>query len=81
MEMYFNMLPKAVEDASKPLEKVDKITMYGEGNQAKIVSEIINTATQVSEGMNESMGIDLKSVLSGFLGAKVATKDTEDKEK
>lgn len=78
MEMYFNMLPKAVEAASKPLEKVDRITMFGEGNQAKLVSDIINTATQVSEGMNESMGIDLKSVLSGFLGAKVATKENKE---
>lgn len=80
MEMYFNMLPKAVEAAAKPLEKVDKITMYGDGNQAKLISDIINTATQVNEGMNESMGIDLKSILSGFLGAKIATHDNNENE-
>lgn len=45
MEMYFNMLPKAVEAAAKPLENVDKITMYGEGNSAKLVSDIVTTAT------------------------------------
>ncbi len=66
MEMYFNMLPKAVEAAAKPLENVDKITMYGEGNSAKLVSDIVTTATQVSEGMNESIGIDLNSLLAGF---------------
>ena len=81
MEMYFNMLPKAVEAAAKPLEKVDKITMYGEGNSAKLVSDIITTATQVNEGMNESMGIDLKSLLAGFIGGKVASKDDDNNEK
>lgn len=75
MEMYFNMLPKAVEAAAKPLEKVDKITMYGEGNSAKLVSDIVTTATQVSEGMNESLGVDLKSLLAGFLGGKMASDD------
>ena len=79
MEMYFNMLPKAVEAAAKPLEKVDKITMYGDGNSAKLVSDIVTTATQVSEGMNESMGIDLKSLLAGFIGGKIATNDDNQK--
>ncbi len=78
MEMYFNMLPKAVEAAAKPLQNVDKITMYGEGNSAKLVSDIVTTATQVSEGMNESIGIDLKSLLAGFLGGKIATNDSND---
>ena len=73
MEMYFNMLPKAVEAAAKPLEKVDKITMYGEGNSAKLISDIVTTATQVGEGMNESLGVDLKSLLTGFLGGKLAS--------
>lgn len=78
MEMYFEMLPKAVEAAAKPLENVDKITMYGEGNSAKLVSDIVTTATQVSEGMNESIGIDLKSLLAGFLGGKIAGHDSDD---
>lgn len=81
MEMYFEMLPKAVEAAAKPLEKVDKITMFGEGNAQKLISDIVNTATQVNEGMNESMGVDLKSILSGFLGAKIATNDEDKKNK
>jgi len=81
MEMYFNMLPKAVEAAARPLEKVDKITMYGDGNSAKLVADIVNTATQVSEGMNESLGIDLKSLLAGFLGGKLANDNEDDKNK
>lgn len=81
MEMYFNMLPKAVEAAAKPLQNVDKITMYGDGNSAKLVSDIVTTATQVSEGMNESIGIDLKSLLAGFLGGKIASNDDKDDKK
>lgn len=80
MEMYFNMLPKAVEAAAKPLEKVDKITMYGDGNNTKLVSDIVTTATQVSEGMNESLGVDLKSMIAGFLGGKIASDDHENKD-
>ena len=52
--------------------------LNGEGNSAKLVSDIVTTATQVSEGMNESIGIDLKSLLAGFLGGKIATSDHDD---
>lgn len=78
MEMYFDMLPKAVEAASKPLEKVDKITMYGDGNGTKLISDIMHTTTQVNEGINESLGIDLKSLLAGFLGGKVVANSSDD---
>jgi flotillin len=32
----------------------------------------MNTTTQISEGLSESMGIDLKSLLAGFIGGKAA---------
>lgn len=34
LEMYFNALPDVVKNAAEPLTKVDKITMYGDGNSA-----------------------------------------------
>jgi hypothetical protein len=36
----------------------------------RLVSDIVNTTTQVSEGMNQSLGIDLKSLILGFFGRK-----------
>ena len=46
--------------------------MYGEGNSNKLISDIVNTTTQVSEGLTSSMGIDLKALLSGLLGGRMA---------
>ena len=72
LEMYFNALPDVVKNAAEPLAKVDKITMYGEGNGAKLTKDIMQTVTQVTDGLRESTGVDLQSVLSGFLGGKLA---------
>lgn len=71
-EMFFKAWPNAVGAAAKPLEKVGNITMYGEGNSAKLINDITNTATQVSSGLSDGLGIDVKALLSGFLGGKVA---------
>lgn len=76
LEMYFNALPQIVANASAPLANVDKITMYGEGNQQKLVGDIMTTTNQIIAGVQESTGIDLASVLAGYLGGKAA-KTTE----
>ena len=72
LEMIMQALPVIAKNIAEPLGKVDKITMYGEGNNTKLISDIVNTTTQVSEGLMQSMGIDLKALLSGFLGGKAA---------
>lgn len=79
LEMYFNALPEIVKNAASPLEKVDKITMYGEGNSSKIIKDIVNTTTQVTEGVKQSTGIDLPSLIAGFVGGKVTNNDKEEK--
>lgn len=68
LEMYFAVLPQIAENVAKPLSSVDKITMYGEGNSAKLVSDIVNSTTQISEGLTSGLGIDIKSLLTGALG-------------
>lgn len=73
LEMYFKALPEVVRNAAAPLEKVEKITMYGDGNNAKLTRDIINTVNQVTDGLKESTGVDLAAVLSGFLAGKVAS--------
>ncbi|MBQ8188759.1 MAG: flotillin family protein [Lachnospiraceae bacterium] len=72
LEMYFKALPEVVKNAATPLSNVDRITMYGEGNSAKLMKDIMSTVTQVTDGLKESTGVDLSAVLSGFLGGKVA---------
>lgn len=72
LEMYFNALPEVVRNAAEPLSKVEKITMYGDGNSAKLMKDIMGTVTQVTDGLKESTGVDLQAVLAGFLGGKAA---------
>ena len=72
LEMFFNAYPQIMAAAAKPLENVDKITMYGEGNSTKLIGDIVNSTTQVMEGVKKSTGIDLSAVLAGFLGGKLA---------
>ncbi len=67
LEMYFKALPEVVKNAAAPLGAVDRITMFGEGNNAKLVRDIMQTTTQVTEGLRESAGIDLKALLDGFV--------------
>lgn len=73
LEMYFKALPEVVKNAALPLEKVDRITMYGDGNNTKLIKDIMNTVNQVTDGLKESTGVDLTSILSGFLAGKAAT--------
>lgn len=75
LEMYFKALPDVAKNVAEPLKNIDKITMYGEGNNAKLVGDITNSLTQISEGLNQSMGVDIKSILAGALGQKVIDKN------
>ena len=72
MEMYFNALPKVMANAAAPLTNVDKITMYGEGNQAKLVGDVMKTADQVMQSLTDATGVDIKSVIAGYLGGKAS---------
>ena len=65
LEMYLEALPEVVKNAAAPLERTDKIVMYGDGNSTKLVRDVMNSANQVVDGMRESTGIDLASLLAG----------------
>ena len=78
VEMIMAALPEIAKNVAEPLSKVDKITMYGEGNSAKLVGDIVNSTTQITEGISAGMGIDLKSLLVGALGTKILANDTEE---
>ena len=71
VEMIMAALPEIAKNVAEPLSKVDKITMYGEGNSSKLVSDIVNSTTQITDGISAGMGIDIKSLLMGALGGKV----------
>ncbi len=75
IEMIMEALPEIAKNVAEPLSKVDKITMYGEGNSAKLLSDIVTGTTQVTEGISAGMGIDIKSLIMGALGGKMAAND------
>ena len=72
LEMYLNALPEVVKNAAMPLSKTDKIVMYGDGNSTKLVRDVMNSTDQIMQGVKESTGIDLGSILAGFVGGKAA---------
>ena len=76
VEMIMSALPEIAKNVAEPLSKVDKITMYGEGNSAKLLADIVNGTTQVTEGISAGMGLDIKSLLAGALGGKLASDNT-----
>lgn len=71
LEMFFKVLPDVAANVAKPLEKIDKITMYGEGNASKLIEDITKSTTQISEGLTAGLGVDVKSLLMGALGGKL----------
>ncbi len=71
IEMVMQALPEIARHVAEPLSKVDKITMYGEGNSAKLLEDIITGTSQVTEGIAQGMGIDVKSLVAGMLGSRL----------
>lgn len=72
LEMYLAALPEVVKNAASPLSAVDNITMYGDGNTTKLVSEVMQTSDQIIKALTESTGIDIKAILASYIGAKGA---------
>ena len=77
IEMYLNALPEVVKNAAIPLAQTDKIVMYGDGNSTKVVKDVMNSANQIMEGMKESTGIDLQSLISGLVAGNVVKNNAE----
>lgn len=70
-----NVLPEMIKAYSEPMAaamgQIDSITMYGEGNTAKLNEEITRNGTQIFAGLEKATGLDIKSLLAGFLGGKL----------
>lgn len=73
LKVYFEQLPQIASAIAAPMAQIDKITMYGDGNTAKLTGDIMTTLNQVNDGLKESTGIDIQSLLGGVLGAKLVT--------
>lgn len=72
LEMYLAALPEVVKNAAAPLAQTDRIVMYGDGNSTKLIRDVMNSSNQIVEGLKESTGIDLSSIIAGFAGGRLA---------
>ena len=79
LEMYLTALPEVVKNAAAPLAQTDKIVMYGDGNSTKMLRDVMQSSNQVMEGLAEATGLDVKSMISGFMGGKAAAATEEKK--
>lgn len=70
LQMYFEQMPAIAEAIAKPLENIDSITMYGDGNTSKLVKDITEATTQASSGLLDGLGIDLRSMVNSFITGK-----------
>ena len=72
IKMYFEQLPEIARAVGEGYQGVDKIVMLG-NDSGQLAGNIMNTTTQISEGLSQSIGIDLKTLMAGILGGKIAT--------
>lgn len=72
LKVYFEQLPAIARAVAAPMAQIDKITMYGEGNTAKLTGDITTTMKQITDGVKDATGIDPMAILAGMLGGKIA---------
>lgn len=71
IEKLFAQFPAMAAAVGEGYKGVDKIVMLGNDSN-QLASNIINTTTQISEGVAEGLGIDLKGLLTNVFGTKIA---------
>ncbi|MDO5155173.1 MAG: SPFH domain-containing protein [Eubacteriales bacterium] len=72
IEMLCKMYPQVAEAVATPLANIDKITMYGSGNTAKMTEDVTTSFKQVIDGIGDSLGINPAVLVSSFAGTKLA---------
>lgn len=77
VKVYFEQLPAIAAAIAAPMAQIDKITMYGDGNTAKLTGDITQTLSQITEGIKDATGLDPVSLLAGAFGEKLLTQNNE----
>ena len=73
---FIAQLPAIMAAAGQAYTNVDSIYMYG-GESSKLTEDIMKNVTQVSEGLSQTLGIDLKQAAYAFIGSTMANKIEE----
>jgi flotillin len=70
VEMICNALPQIAKEVSTPLNNVDSITMYGD-QSTKLIESGTQNIDKILKVAQDSLGLDLKSMIAGFATSKV----------
>lgn len=73
IKLYFEQLPAIAQAVAAPMSQIKGITMYGEGNTAKLTGEVTTTMKQIVDGVKDATGMDPMAFLAGALGGKLAS--------
>ncbi len=65
VEMVTQVLPSIAKEVSTPLANVDNITMYGD-QSTELIKNNTQKIDQILKVAQDSLGLDLKSVIAGF---------------
>ncbi len=80
VEMIMTALPQIAKEVSTPLSNIDSITMYGD-QSTKLLEENTQKIDKVLKVAQDSLGLDLKSLVAGFAGSEVLNKVVDSKTK
>lgn len=69
---YIDKLPEIAAAVAAPMANIGNITMYGEGNTAKLTGDVTKTMKQITDGFTDATGFNPMMLLSGVLGGKLA---------
>ena len=65
VEMICAVLPQIAKEVSTPLNNIDSITMYGD-QSSKLIESGTQNIDKILKITQDSLGLDLKSILAGF---------------
>ena len=70
VEMIMAALPQVAKEVSAPLANIDNITMYCD-QSTKLIENNTQKIDQILKMVQDSLGLDLKSLIAGFAANKV----------
>lgn len=76
VEMICQALPQIAKEVSTPLSNIDSITMYGD-QSSKLIENGTQNIDKILKVAEDSLGLDLKSMIAGFATSKALSKNKE----
>ena len=74
VEMVCQALPQIAKEVSTPLNNINSITMYGD-QSSKLIESGTQNIDKVLKIAEDSLGLDLKSMIAGFAASKLTNKE------